>query len=217
MTMSETLRLWRKRACERGYALHRAQVAAGADGEISEVSGGIVRHGVMFQVTPDAFDRVHFRHVGRQELQGDVTALRLDMFAHEFGAVRRQAVPDDQQLLANRSVQHFKELDDLRGTDAAVVEAEVESPEGDSRYHRHLLPAEAVLQHGFGPSGPGTDATRSLGQSRFVDEDDHSTLLRCDFFCSGHLLAFQRCGSPSRRVLELGPPVVPRYHPQLPT
>src|SRR5579871_4701580 len=98
MTISEQLRLLPKRARERRSAWHRAQVAAWADGEIPEIAGAVVGHGVMLQVSPDTFDRIHLRCVGRQVLQGDPTVLRLDMFTHELGAVRRQAVPSDQQL-----------------------------------------------------------------------------------------------------------------------
>src|SRR5260221_321026 len=191
MTISKQLRLLPERAYERGPALHRAQVAARADGKVPEIAGAVVGHCMVLQIAPHAFDRIHLRGVGGQELQGDATALSLDVFAHESGAVRRQSVPDDQQLLTDRSMQHLEELNDLRCANAAVVEAKIESPERDARNHRHLLPAEAVLQHGcLAFLGPGTYATRSLGQSRFVDEDDHSTLSRCDFFSSGHLLAF---------------------------
>ena len=65
------------------------------------------------------------------------------------------------------------------------------SPVTQAGDHRELLPAEAVLQHGrLALRGPGSCATRSLGQTRLVDEDDYSALSRSDFFGSGHLLTF---------------------------
>src|ERR1700678_1248926 len=192
MTFSEQLRLLPERAHERGPALHGAQVAAGADGKIAEIAGAVVGHRMMLQVAPHAFDRIHLWGIGRQELQSYPTALSFDVFAHKSRAMRHQSVPDDQQLLADRLMQHLEELNDLRSANAAVVEAKVKPPERHARDHRHLLPTEAILQYRcLAFRGPGTYATRSLGQSRFVDEDDHSTLSRRDFFSSGHLLAFQ--------------------------
>jgi hypothetical protein len=41
----------------------------------------------MLQIAPYAFDRTHLRGVGGPELQGDATALSLEVFAHESGAV----------------------------------------------------------------------------------------------------------------------------------
>ena len=75
---------------------------ASALGEIGEVRGAVVGHGVMLEVTQDAFDGVHFRGVSRQTLKHDVATLGLHMGAHELGAVGLQTVPDDQQLLADR-------------------------------------------------------------------------------------------------------------------
>src|ERR1700678_3907039 len=129
MTFSEQLRLLPERAHERGPALHGAQVAACADGKIPEIAGAVGGHGMMLQIAPHAFDRIHLWGIGGQELQGDAAALSFDVFAHESGAVRHQSVPDDQQLLADRLMQHLEELNDLRGANAAVVEAKVESPE----------------------------------------------------------------------------------------
>ena len=46
--------------------------------------------------------------VGGQELkEDDPSVLGLDMSAHELGAMRLQAVPDDQQLLTDGLLQHL--------------------------------------------------------------------------------------------------------------
>src|SRR6185437_4278638 len=142
--------------------------------------------------TPDTFDRVHLRGVGRQTLEHDVAPLGLHVGAHELRAVGLQTVPDDQQLFADRRLQGFEKFDDLGALDRAVEQAKVESAVADPGDHRQLLPAEAVLQHRcLTLRSPGSRATRSLGQTRLVDEDDYSALSRSDFFNSGHLLAFQ--------------------------
>src|SRR6185312_2801155 len=75
--------------------------------------------------------------------------------------------------------------------DRAIEQAEVEPPVAQAGNHRQLFPAEAVLKdRSLALRSPCSCATRSLGQTRFVDEDDYSALSRSDFFSSGHLLAF---------------------------
>src|SRR6516162_925316 len=146
----------------------------------------------MFEVTPDVLNRIELRRVGGQELKSDSPALRLNVLTHELGTMCLQTIPDDQQLLADRGLKGLEELDHLRRADRAAIESEVEAPEGDPGDHRELLPAEAVLKHwSLAPRGPGSCATRSLRQSRLIDEDDDSALSRRYFFSSGHLRAFQ--------------------------
>ena len=60
--------------------------------------------------------------------------------------MRLQTIPDDQQLLADRGLQGFEELDDLRTLDRAIEQAEVEPPVAQAGNHRQLFPAEAVLK-----------------------------------------------------------------------
>ena len=64
-------------------------------------------------MTPDAFDGVHFRSVGRpQTLAHDAATLGFHMGAHVLRVVGLQTVPDDQQLLADRRLQGLEEFDD---------------------------------------------------------------------------------------------------------
>src|ERR1700677_2064782 len=145
----------------------------------------------MLEVSPNALDRIHVGCVRRQVVDGDLPVLSLDMRLHELRAVALQTIPDDEQLLANRGLQSFEELDDLRTPYRAVEQSEVEAPVAQAGDHRELFPAEAVLQHGrLTFRSPGSCATRSFGQTRLVDEDYYSALSRSDFFSSGHLLAF---------------------------
>ena len=118
--------------------------------------------------------------------------LGLHMGAHELRAVGLQTVSDDQQLLADRRPQGFKKFDDLGALDRAVEQAKVESPIGDSGNHRQPLPAEAELRHRrLTLRSPRSRATRSLGLTRLVYDDNYAALSRSDFFNAGHLLAFQ--------------------------
>ena len=92
---------------------------------IAEVAGTIVGHGVMFELSPDTFNGLQVRCVGRRVVDHDLPALGLDVRFHELRAVRLQAIPDDEQLLADRGLQGFEELDDLRTLDRAVEQTEV--------------------------------------------------------------------------------------------
>src|SRR5271156_6344715 len=166
---------------------------------IAEVASTVVGHSVMFEISPNALDGVHVGCVRGQVVDRDLPALSLDMRLDELRAVGLQAIPDDEKLLANRGLQSFEELDDLRTLNRAVEQSEVEAPVAQAGDHRQLFPAEAVLEHRrltFG--SPGSCATRSFRQTRLVDKDDHSALSRSDFFSSGHLLAFLRTARSSR-------------------
>ncbi len=146
----------------------------------------------MFQITPDTFDRVEIGRIGAQELQIDATALCFNILAHEPGAVRLQPIPDDQQLLADRGLERLKEFDDLRRADRSGNEPKVKASEARPGNHRQLLPTEAILRNwGLAPGSPGTCATRSLGQTRLVDEDDYSALSRGDCLRHATSLSFQ--------------------------
>ena len=146
----------------------------------------------MLEVSPDAFDGVHLWGMGRQALEHNAATLRLHMGAHALAGVGLQAVPDDQQFLADRRLKGLEKFDDLRAPDRAVGQAKVEASIADPGNHRQLLPAEAVPhQRRFTLRSPGSRATRSLEQSRLVYKDDYSALSRSDFLSAGHFLAFQ--------------------------
>src|SRR5438270_12721070 len=202
MTNSEQFCLLPERSDQRPSALHRAQMSAGAMLEIAEVTSTEVRHGVMLEVTPDVFDGVELGSVGRQILQGDAAVESVEVLLNQPRAMRLQAIPHDQQLLADGPLQGLEELHHLQALDRSGNAAKVEPPEAHPGDHRELLPGEAVLQYrGLPSGGPGACAAGSLGQTRFVDEDDYSPLPRCDFFIAGHLFSFQvrmAASSPSR-------------------
>ncbi len=58
MTVSEQLCLLPEGAHEGVAALHGAKVTAGAASKVTKVRGAVVGHGVMLELTPDAFDRI---------------------------------------------------------------------------------------------------------------------------------------------------------------
>jgi hypothetical protein len=188
---SKQLRLSPEGGHQGRATLHRTQVRPSVLLQIRQISGTEVGHRVRLEITPDALDGIEFGCVRWQILQGDRPALALDILAYQIGAVRLQSIPDDQQLLADRGRECLQELGDLRTLDRAGEQAEVEPQETHPRDSRQLLPTEAVLQdRSFASWRPGACATGTLGQTRPVYEDDDSSLSRCDFFSSGHLLFF---------------------------
>jgi hypothetical protein len=92
--------------------------------------------------------------------------------------VRRQPVPQHQQLAAQMAQQMAAEVDHLSAADRLGIEAEVEVPPGDSGGGRDNLPIEVILQHRRLPTWrPGAHPVGPLAQSALVDEDDGTSLL----------------------------------------
>ena len=146
----------------------------------------------MFEISPDAFHRIHIRRVGRQIGDQDLVVLGFDTCAHEHRAMHLRSIEDDRQLLADRCLQGIKKLDDLQSLDRAQEQMEVVPPVAQADDHRKCLSVEDVMQDGrLAPRRLGACPTRPLRQNQFVVGNDHSALLRSAVFCSGHLLAFQ--------------------------
>jgi hypothetical protein len=72
---------------------------------------------VMLAVRPDIFHRVEFRRIGRQKLGAQPALLIVDELLGVTAAMRRKAVPDQQQVAGNVTQQVLEELDDLLGLD----------------------------------------------------------------------------------------------------
>ena len=74
---------------------------------IAEVASTVVGYGVMFEISPNALDGVHFGGGGQQVVDRDLPTLSLDMRLHELRAVGLQAIPYDEKLLACGGLQSF--------------------------------------------------------------------------------------------------------------
>ena len=147
---------------------------------------------MLLPVTPDVFDGVQFRRVGRQ-IGGGNPALQFgDEVLHQAAAVRRQTIPHDQQRLTKVTHQGRKKIHDLFFLDGTGIDAKVEIPQSEPRSYRESLPIEVVLQDGgLSARCPGTATMRSLTQSAFVDEDEDAPLPARFFFSAGHTFFFQ--------------------------
>jgi len=83
--------------------------------------------------------------------------------------------------------QSLKEINDLRGFDAAFVQSEIKVIEGDPRRRREGFPIEVVLQNGsLAARRPSAYPVRPLAYSAFVDEDDGAAFFLGFFLRAGH-------------------------------
>src|SRR5580658_2670412 len=189
MTLNRQFCLLPERGNELRSTLHGLEPIAGEGADLTDGVQAQIGQFALLHVAPDVFDRIEFRRVGWQSFQDQVSVERFDVVLNHPTAVRRQAIPDDQQLAANLLVKRLQEFDELRTPDCAGVQAEIEVPETDAGDHRQLLPVEAVLQYrGLAFGCPGLDARGPLAQSGFVDEDDGAAFSAGLFFSAGQRL-----------------------------
>ena len=102
-------------------------------GDIAQIAGAVIGHGVMFEIFPDAFDGVHTRRVGWQVVDHDLAALGFDMRAYELRAMRLQTIPDDEPHPGDTGLQGFEELDDLRTLDRTIEQPETKVASNSGR------------------------------------------------------------------------------------
>jgi len=157
---------------------------------------------MLLAISPDIFDRIEFRCIGRQPFQMDAVVLLSDVFPDQSAAVRGQSIPDDGEPAANVLLEVFQKFDHLRCLDAAGEESEVEIPNGDACHGRKTLPVEGILQHrSLASRSPGSDPMWPLAQSAFVHKNYGSMLLKRFFLISGQRIRFHcRIAGSSRWV-----------------
>ena len=93
--------------------------------ELSEIARAEVGQLVMFPVAPNIFDRIEFWSIGRQPLGGEPAPLCADEFADQPRPMRRQPVPDYQQLARQMAQQMAEEVHHLGRANGRAIESEV--------------------------------------------------------------------------------------------
>jgi len=91
---------------------------------------------VVLAVSPDIFDWVQFRRVGRQVLCIQTTVLIADELLRDPTAVGRKPIPNQQNVAIDVAEQVLEELDNLLGLDGLLEDLKVEVPSsqpGDDR------------------------------------------------------------------------------------
>src|SRR5579862_3524904 len=148
-------------------ALHRTQSASRVTTYFSNRFQTEVAEFALLGIAEQVLDRIEFGGVTGKALKRDAAVQRLDVFAHQATAMRRQAVPNDQQLALDRRCQSLEEFDQLRRFNGTVEEAEVDAPATGASDQRQLLPGKAVLQDwraAFGGPGLAFGVFFSAGQ-----------------------------------------------------
>lgn len=76
---------------------------------------------MLFPARPDVLNRIEFGRIVWQIVDFDQAARRVEIFLDEFAAMRREAIPNDQQRRLDMTPQAAKEINDFRALDTANV------------------------------------------------------------------------------------------------
>ena len=127
---------------------------------------------MLFPVSPEVFNRVEFRGIGRETFHPNFAMQTFQVRSHQLAAVGGHAVPDYEQLAFDVSLEVFQKINYLLGLDRTGVEAKVKIPPRQSGDGRELLPVEVELQDwGLAFGTPCAYTVWLLAQATFVDED----------------------------------------------
>jgi hypothetical protein len=166
MTYPEQLGLLPERGDERRPSLHRAQVPAGAVSEFG--TAWCFRYPQMHSTVLSSRAQARYSLINRERCACTASG--------------------------GSCVQCLEKLYNLRKFGRAGKEAEVEARETDSGGNRQLFSGEAVVQDRcLAPRGPGPCEAESLGQTRFENENNYSTLPR--FLAAVDLIACSHCAN----------------------
>src|SRR5579859_4607729 len=100
MTLNRQFSLLPERGDELRSALHRLESVACEGAYFANSVQTQVGQLALLHVAPDVLGRVEFGRVSGQSLQDEVPVERFNVVLDEAAAVRRQAIPDDEQLAA---------------------------------------------------------------------------------------------------------------------
>ena len=144
----------------------------GPAGELPQIAGAQVGQFVLFPVTPEVLNRVEFRGISWETFHPDFALQTFQVRPHESAAMSGHAVPDDEQLALDVTLEVFQEIDHLLGLNRTGVEAKIKVPPAHPGDGRELLPVEVELQDwGLAFGTPCAYPVWLLAQAAFVDED----------------------------------------------
>ena len=127
---------------------------------------------MLFPVTPEVLHRVEFGCIGRKAFHPDFTVQAFQVLPHELATVCGHAVPNNEQLSSDMTLEVFQEINHLLCPDCTGIEPKVEVPPRQSGDGRELLPVEVELQNrGLAFGTPSAYPVWLLAQAAFVDED----------------------------------------------
>src|SRR5260221_4616652 len=183
-----------------GPALAAPQLASRFPSQVRQVFRTEVRQGMTFEMSPNVFDGIESRCVGRQLRQHEVTCSAFDVGAHGSAAMHCQAIPNHQQLAGNLAAKVAEELHRLPAFDAAAIQAKVKFPPSDARDDREFAPRMTEHQLRRLPlGGPSAYDAGPFRQATFVHKDEGAAFLQGLFFNAGQVCFFQRAIAGSSR------------------
>src|SRR5215207_4847633 len=156
---------------DRGTALGAEELAPSKFGQFSESLGAEIAELVLLPVRPQVLHRIELRGIGGQERKLKRACGGIDVIAHEPTTMRREVIPDDEELPFEAQAQLFQELDYALAVDRARIELEVKAQPREPGDSRELVPVKTHLQHrGFAPRRPAAHSVCPLGESRLIDK-----------------------------------------------
>lgn len=183
-------------------AAHATQSSGGMETQFPAVSDEEVGDLVLFEVSPQIFDRIEFWRIGRQPLDPEASVALRQQRLDRFAAVNGSAIPDDQQFAWQMPEQRLEEFRGAFPVDAALVDPEVKLPQREARDDRQFVPIEGLAQHRrLSTRRPRAHPMRPRAQSAFVDEDDSAALAPGFFLSRGHPTRFHSAMALSSRSI----------------
>ena len=105
--------------------------------------------------------------------------------------MRRQAVPNNEQLAGNDAQQFFEEDHHLGTLNGIGKQLKVQIPFAETGDQRQVLPVEVMKQdRRLAAWSPSATAVWLLRQSAFVNEDDSSAFREGFFLAAGQVIRF---------------------------
>ena len=169
-------------------APHPAQGGGCFPGQLPGVSHDQASDLMLFELSPEIFDRVKLRRVGRQRLNHKSLVRARHKVFDQFAAVDHGAVPKDQKWAVHMAQECAQELYYLWSLDGTWMNLKVEVPKAESGDERETLPAKGLLDdRGLPARSPSPHPMRTGAQSAFVDENDGAAFARGFFLRLGQV------------------------------
>ena len=112
----------------RAFTTDTPQGMGSPAGELPEIAGAQIGQLVLFPVPPEVLYRVKFRGIGGDTFHPDFALQAFQVRTHELAAVGGYAIPDDEQLPSDVTLEMFQEIDHLLCPDCTGIEPKIKVP-----------------------------------------------------------------------------------------
>lgn len=176
--------------------------------QIVELERREVGQSMALGITPDQFDRIEFRSIGRQQIRTDITAMIGKPTGDGFETMGAQAVPDQGERHAQSTTQCLEESQDRLAIVIGIgLEPEIAMypmpvrRDDQGTDDRDLAPHAATLsqQRCVAARRPAAPTQWRHQEPGFVDEDDRRAAAAGVFFTCGQVSCTQRWMAASSR------------------